>query len=84
MEFENDIIKELSHRPFFSRFSHEQLKPFLLMMSVHQAPPNSLIFVDDCAIIILSGVVFTRNHHATFKTMAKHVKGSVLGLPEID
>jgi hypothetical protein len=44
--------------------------------------------VDDCAIIVLSGVIFTRSHHSSHGkeafTMAKHEAGSVLGLPEID
>ena len=57
-------------------------------MKLKYYPKDSVLFVEDKGFIVISGIIFTRNHKKSCGKEAeithKHTGGDIVGLGEID
>jgi len=58
-----EAAKELKKRPFFCRFSVEEIHRFIPKMHVTHFASNQIIYVEKEAGVIMSGFVKLRTHH---------------------
>jgi hypothetical protein len=67
-------LEILSRKPFFKRFTKEQLRPFIQHLEIQQFEVDQMIFVDKKVCIILGGAVECRqniNGHRCSSLIAK-------------